>query len=70
MSDAPSEGSTFKDLESDICDVLRAAELACQLAFDEGDKIDELLFFSMRQCQTTCRGVEGKILQLVARTLT
>ena len=52
------------DLESDICDVLRAAELACQLAFDEGDKIDELLFFSMRQCQQHAAALKEKYYNL------
>ena len=51
MTDAPSDRSAFMSLEPDICGVLRAADLVCQLAFDESDGIDELLFFSMRQCQ-------------------
>jgi hypothetical protein len=64
MSNAPSDRNAFMDLESGICDVLRAADLACQLAFDEGDGIDELLFSSMRQCRQHAAALKEKYYNL------
>jgi hypothetical protein len=52
--------SAFMDLEPDICDVLRAADLACQLALDEGDKIDDLVFFCIRHCQQLAADLKEK----------
>jgi hypothetical protein len=54
----------FRDLESDICDVFLAADLACQLAFEEGDKIDELVFFSARQCRQLAAALKEKYYNL------
>jgi hypothetical protein len=52
-------GGVFMDLESDICDMVRAADLACQLAFEENDA-DELLVFSVRQCQRFAEALKEK----------
>jgi len=52
-------GGVFMDLESDICDMVRAADLACQLAFEEADA-DELLVFSVRQCQRFAEALREK----------
>jgi hypothetical protein len=73
MTDTQSEKavrSAFMDLEPDICDLLRAAKLVCQLGFDEIDKIDDLLFFSMRQCQERAEALKEKYYGLWVEAVT
>ena len=54
----------YVELESDICDMLRAADLACQFAFDESDEIDELVFFTARECQRRAKELKEKYYHL------
>jgi hypothetical protein len=59
MSENHSEA--FKELEFDICDLARAADLASLMAFDEDS---ELTFFAVRQLQSMATSLKEKYYQL------
>jgi hypothetical protein len=73
MTDTQSEKKSvlvaFMDLEADICDLLYAAKLARELAMDQGKEIDDLLYFSIRQCESHAEALKGKYYGLWRETV-